>query len=82
MQFDDPRLLQYVGEGKFVQASAAVKADEKVSVRQAYLEASNVNTAAEMVKMIETMRHFETGQKVIQMYDAMNERAISKLGEF
>lgn len=82
VQFDDVRLLQGVGEGKFLQASASIKPDEAVSVRQAHLEASNVNTASEMVKMIETMRHFETGQKIIQMYDEMNERAISKLGEF
>lgn len=82
VQFEDARMLQGVGEGKFLQAGAAIKPEEKVTVRQSHLEASNVNTAAEMVKMIETMRHFETGQKIIQMYDAMNERAISKLGEF
>lgn len=82
VHFDDPTLMHSVGEGKFVQSTATVKADGKVAVRQAHLEASNVNTAAEMVKMIETMRHFESGQKVIQMYDEMSERAISKLGEF
>ncbi|TCS37713.1 flagellar basal-body rod protein FlgG [Paucimonas lemoignei] len=82
VHFEDPRMLQAVGEGKFLQAGAAIKAEEKIALRQSHLETSNVNTAAEMVKMIETMRHFETGQKIIQMYDAMNERAISKLGEF
>lgn len=82
VQFTDPSQLQYVGEGKFLQGHATIKADDKNSVRQSYLEASNVNSANEMVKMIETMRHFETGQKVIQMYDEMNDRAISKLGEF
>lgn len=82
VQFVDPNLLQSVGEGKFVQGGATIKSEDKIAVRQSHLEASNVNTAAEMVRMIETMRHFETGQKIIQMYDEMNERAISKLGEF
>lgn len=82
VQFVDPTLLQNIGEGKYIQASAVIKSEDKVSVRQGFLEASNVNSAAEMVHMIETMRHFETGQKIIQMYDEMNERAISKLGEF
>jgi flagellar basal-body rod protein FlgG len=82
VQFTDPSQLKYVGEGKFVQANATIKANERFSVRQSYIEASNVNSANEMVKMIETMRHFETGQKIIQMYDEMNDKAISKLGEF
>jgi len=82
VQFDDPTLLQAVGEGKYLQGGASLKSDDKIAVRQGHLEASNVNTAAEMVRMIETMRHFETGQKIIQMYDAMNEGVISKLGQF
>jgi flagellar basal-body rod protein FlgG len=35
-----------------------------------------------MVRMIETMRHFESGQKVIQAYDDMLGRAFTKLGDF
>ena len=82
VNFVDPSLLQSVGEGKFLQGSAVLKNDGSTLVRQGHLEASNVNTAAEIIKMIEPMRHFETGQKIIQMYDDMTERAISKLGEF
>ena len=51
-------------------------------VLQGHLEASNVNTAAEMVKLIETVRHFESLQKVVQGFDEMRERALRKLGEF
>jgi flagellar basal-body rod protein FlgF len=32
--------------------------------------------------LIETMRHFESNQKVIQGYDDMLDRAIRTLGEF
>ncbi|MDO8299537.1 flagellar hook-basal body protein [Lacisediminimonas sp.] len=82
VRFSNPSLLQRSGDGLFLQGGAAIEPEGVSRVRQSHLEVSNVNTAAEMVRLIETMRHFEAGQKVIQMIDAMNERAISKLGEF
>jgi flagellar basal-body rod protein FlgF len=82
VEFFDPNQLQNLGEGKYIQGNADVKPNGKIAMRQGHLEGSNVNTASEMVRMIETMRHFETGQKIIQMYDEMNGRAITKLGEF
>ena len=51
-------------------------------VRQGHLENSNVVTVGEMVAVIETMRHFEANQKLIQGYDEMLDRAIRTLGEF
>ena len=36
---------------------------------------------SEMVRLIETIRHFESQQKVIQGYDEMLERAIRSLGD-
>jgi flagellar basal-body rod protein FlgG len=57
-------------------------ADENVTVRQGYTESSNVVAADEMVRLIEAMRRFEAGQKIIQSYDSMLEKALSRLGEF
>jgi len=57
-------------------------ADDTVSIRQGHVEASNVVPADEMVRLIETMRHFEGGQKVIQWYDDMLEQALSRLGQY
>jgi flagellar basal body rod protein FlgG len=51
-------------------------------IRQGQLEGSNVDTASEMVKLMETVRHFEATQKVVQGVDEMTERALRKLGEF
>lgn len=63
--------------------SAVAPAPERPPrVLQGHLEASNVNTAAEMVRLIETVRHFESLQKVVQGVDDMRERALRKLGEF
>lgn len=78
---DDARLMTKAGQSHFSLGKANIAPGEGV-VRQGHTEASNVDTGAEMVKLIETTRHFESGQKVIQIYDEMAERAISKLGEF
>ena len=56
--------------------------DAQVQVRQGALENSNVDHMAEMVRMVQTMRHFETMTKVVQGYDDMMGTAIRKLGEF
>jgi flagellar basal-body rod protein FlgF len=81
VQFADPRLLVRQSGGAFRSEQAPAVADG-AKLRQGHLEASNVNTAAEMVKLIETMRHFEATQKVVQGVDEMMERSLRKLGEF
>ncbi|NOJ99668.1 flagellar hook-basal body protein, partial [Corallococcus coralloides] len=52
-----------------------------VQVRQGYLENSNVSSMQEMVHLVQTMRHFESMQKVALGYDEMTGQAIRKLGE-
>lgn len=78
---DDARLMVRAGSSRFTLGQANIVAGTG-SVLQGYTEASNVNTATEMVKLIQTTRHFESGQKVIQFYDEMADQAISKLGAF
>lgn len=51
------------------------------SIRQGYLEMSNVTVMEEMVKMIETVRHFEAAQKYMMGYDDMLDNAINIIGE-
>lgn len=87
VEFSHPEALVRASEGKYqvdnaLETTQIIPANDKSIVRQKYLEASNVNATTEMVKMIEVMRHFESGQKVIQMYDEMMDKAITKLGEF
>lgn len=85
VSFADPRSLT-ASEGGAVftapEAAQALAPERAPRVLQGHLEASNVNTAAEMVKLIETVRHFESVQKVVQGFDEMRERALRKLGEF
>lgn len=82
-RFDDPSRMTRREGALFEQGAAeAVEAGASVALRQYHLESSNVDTAAEMVTLMETMRHFEAGQRVMQGMDDMLDRAMRKLGEF
>ncbi len=77
---DDPRnfekmggnLFRYTGDGELA-------APENASVRQGFVEGSNVNPINELVAMIEVHRVFETNQKFIQQQDALLGRAVSDI---
>ncbi len=66
--YDDPN-----GEGSIIDP-------DPLSVKQGYLEASNVNPLAEMVKMIKTHRAYESYVKVIQTFDEANSKLINEVG--
>lgn len=51
-----------------------------VSVRQNVLESSNVDPSAELVKLMEIKRQFETNQKFVKMQDETVQKAASELG--
>lgn len=86
VDFENPDALLKAGNGLYVtrgeqlpkEASETLK---RTQVRQAFLENSNVVAASEMVRMIETMRHFESQQKVIQGYDEMLEKVLRSVGD-
>ncbi len=50
------------------------------SVKQGFLEMSNVNIVQEMTDMIATTRVFESTQKAIQAYDGMADKLINVVG--
>jgi flagellar basal-body rod protein FlgF len=77
----DPQSLLETGNGIYTATDSTVAAPaDTARVRQGYTEAANVVTMNEMIKMIETVRHFEASQKMLQGYDAMLDRAITDLG--
>jgi len=85
VQFDKPELLQRLGNGLLAPAAgntaATVVNEAELQVRQGYVENANVSSAQEMVQLMQTMRHFESMQKVAVGYDEMLGLAIRKLGE-
>jgi flagellar basal-body rod protein FlgF len=50
-------------------------------VLQGFLESSNVESVTEMVKLMETIRHFEATQRAARSYDGLLQQAISDLGK-
>jgi flagellar basal-body rod protein FlgF len=82
VRFARPSELQDLGNGLFSAPTQAAATVDSPQVRQGYLENSNVNSVNEMVQMIETMRRFETNQRLIQNYDDSLGRAIRTLGNF
>jgi flagellar basal-body rod protein FlgF len=78
---NNPQSLLETGNGLYTATDSTVAAPaDTARVRQGYTEAANVVTMNEMIKMIETVRHFEASQKMLQGYDAMLDRAITDLG--
>ncbi|API91801.1 MULTISPECIES: flagellar hook-basal body protein [unclassified Virgibacillus] len=58
----------------------AVPADATFSVKQGFLERSNVDTLQAMTQMMESYRLFETNQRVLKAYDQSMEKAVSEIG--
>lgn len=82
VQFERDAVIQRLGDGLVdVQGAPTVVAESTVEVQQGFLENSNVNHLQEMVRLLETVRHLETLQKVALGYDEMLATSIRKLGE-
>jgi flagellar basal-body rod protein FlgG len=76
----DQDTLQKVGNNLYQfkpGASPEVKDVGRPSLKQGYLEASNVNIVQEMTDMIATTRVFESTQKAIHAYDAMADKLVN-----
>lgn len=83
VRFANPERMAVLGNGMFGQGVAHVAdAGGSSTVRPGYQESSNVNSPREMIRLTETVRHFESMQKVFQGYDELMGNAIRKLGEF
>jgi flagellar basal-body rod protein FlgG len=82
VRFGDTRPMHHLGAGLLSPGTdPTVVADATARVHQGQLEASNTGTMQEMVQVIQTMRHFESMQKVAQGYDDLIGTAIAKLGD-
>ncbi len=53
---------------------------QEFSIKQGYLEKSNVNTMKELTAMIDVNRAYETQQRIVRTIDDLDDKAISKVG--
>lgn len=82
VRFDRAQGLQPLGEGLVAAGDAmSLLPEADVQIRQGALENANVNSTREMVDLIQTLRHFESMQRVLQGYDEMIGSAVRKLAE-
>lgn len=78
----DSAALQPLGAGLYRAADRSLgDAALGAKVVVGYQEASNVNSSSEMVRLMETSRHFEALARTVQGYDEVMEKAIRKLGD-
>ena len=71
------------GESYLLMADG-IEADEvefNGQVMQGYLEGSNVDIISEMAEMINLLRGYESGQKVIRSYDDIMSKAANEIGK-
>ncbi|WP_141506503.1 flagellar hook-basal body protein [Paenibacillus luteus] len=84
-RIDNPNLLVREGNGSFRFSgeegeAVAIAADERVEVRQGYVERSNVDVAQAAVDLMSALRAYEANQKVIQFYDQSLSKAVNDVG--
>ncbi len=82
VSFDKPELLRKEGLSHYVYEGDEGDASEPegTSVNQGYLEESNVVMAEEMIRMIESLRTFESYMKVLQTFDETDAKVINEVG--
>lgn len=80
---DRPELLKGIGAGLLV-ADGQIQLQEpkRSKVQQGFLESSNVDSAREMISLVETYRHFESSVRVLQAYDDLRDKTFRNLGQF
>lgn len=82
VQFERAAPMQRLGDGLYAASGGLRPASEgAVQVHQGMLENSNVSHMQEMVRLMESVRHFESLQKALTGYDEMLAAGIRRLGE-
>ncbi|MFP3982626.1 MAG: flagellar basal-body rod protein FlgF [Desulfurivibrionaceae bacterium] len=82
VRFGDPDNLEKDGRNLFRPAGEDNNeiAVNRLSVKQGYLESSNVNTVKEMTDLIDLQQAYATQQKAIRSFDEIDEIAVSRIG--
>ena len=82
VDFENKEFLRKIGDNYYgvAENSQVQETPYQGEVLQGHLETSNMNPISGMVEMINILREFEAGQKVIRMQDEMLEKAATELG--
>jgi flagellar basal-body rod protein FlgF len=80
--FDDMSALQKEGSSLFAsRTNPAAERPADTTIRSGYLEQSNVNSVASIVRMVDILRNFEAIKKTVDLImNDINTKAIERLG--
>jgi flagellar basal-body rod protein FlgG len=83
VSFASPDLLEKQGDSYYLYNGDDGEGPrpQETFVKQGYVEQSNVVVTQEMINMIETLRHFESYQKVLQTFDETDAKVINDVGK-
>jgi flagellar basal-body rod protein FlgF len=81
VSFDDPTRLTKLGANLYDVGSAVQQADTRSTVRQGYVEKSNVNAVSEMTRMVEVMRSYASVATLLQQQSDLHKSAIERLAD-
>lgn len=73
--FDNNALLRKQGDNLYYNTTANMQ-ESTATIRQGFIEGSNVNMVSAMVDMIKTYRNYETNQRVIQSIDGIAAKTV------
>ncbi|GGA64500.1 flagellar hook-basal body protein [Ornithinibacillus halotolerans] len=76
----DANQLEKEGDGLFNGEAGQVPAGVTFSVKQGFLEQSNVDAVQTMTQMMDAYRSFELNQRVLKAYDESLGKAVSEIG--
>ena len=79
--FADYNYIEHYGENYYQPVEGATEAEYFGTIRQGYLETSNVQVVQEMVEMISVSRQYESNQKIITTIDNTAQIASTQLGK-
>ncbi|MEX0822395.1 MAG: flagellar basal-body rod protein FlgF [Rhodothermales bacterium] len=82
VRFENPMALTRVDGAAFTADGAEPLEVEQPSVRQGFIETSNVDPIREMTEMIAHFRQFESQQKVLSTHDQILGHVTRELGKF
>lgn len=80
VSFPETQNLQKLGENMYTLENGQPIVGSAYTLRQGFLEKSNINPLDELVKMIEVTRSFESNQKVVQAMDETLGKAVNEVG--
>lgn len=79
VEFAAPELLRRQGNNYFITDQSPLPAQQP-GVKQGFLEKANVDVVAQSAGLMELVRAYEAGQRIIQVHDELLNTAINQIG--